>query len=254
MLFRSILGTAAYMSPEQAKGQPVDKRSDVWAFGCVLHEMLTGRRTFEGDSVAEVVGGVFKSEPDWALLPRETPEGVRRLLRRCLQKDRRLRLQSIGDARIEIEEAQRDPPPVPAAAIPSHWRAWLPWTVAALLALLALLQTTWSRPTTSAPAREVRFEVATPGTTDPVACHFTRRLEACFRCDIRGSLSLVAAQPGRRIGPTDRWDRRRIVSVLVAKQSLARLLYKRPAQSGRSRRWIGPATRNRSIPTRRGVG
>jgi eukaryotic-like serine/threonine-protein kinase len=164
-----ILGTAAYMSPEQAKGMPADRRSDVWAFGCVLYEMLTGRRTFEGDSVGEVVGAVFKSEPDWALLPGETPESVRRLLRRCLQKDRRLRLQSIGDARIEIEEAQREPPPAPAAKTLSTSRARLPWMIAGLLALLALVQGVWSRRDPAESAREVRFEVATPTTTDPIS-------------------------------------------------------------------------------------
>src|SRR4029077_14772396 len=89
-----ILGTAAYMSPEQAKGQPADKRSDIWAFGCVLYEMLTGRRAFEGDDVAESLASVIKGEPDWSALPASTPASIRRLLRRCLNKDRRLR---IGD-------------------------------------------------------------------------------------------------------------------------------------------------------------
>jgi serine/threonine protein kinase len=157
------------MSPEQAKGLPADRRSDVWAFGCVLYEMLTGRRTFEGDSLGEVVGAVFKSEPDWALLPDETPESVRRLLRRCLQKDHRLRLQSIGDARIELMEALREPSPAPAAATPARFRSRLAWTVAALLALLALGEAVWLRraPSTSSP--EVRLEVATPTSTDPIS-------------------------------------------------------------------------------------
>jgi serine/threonine-protein kinase len=100
-----ILGTAAYMSPEQTKGQETDQTTDVWAFGCVLYEMVTGALAFQGDTVSEIIAGVLKSEPDWTRLPVETPENVRRLLRRCLQKDRNHRLQSIGDARIEIEDS-----------------------------------------------------------------------------------------------------------------------------------------------------
>ena len=87
-----ILGTAAYMSPEQAKGRPADKRSDIWAFGCVLYEMLTGRRAFEGDDVADTLAEVIKGTPDWARLPSALPENVRTLVQRCLEKDRRQRL------------------------------------------------------------------------------------------------------------------------------------------------------------------
>ena len=88
-----ILGTAAYMSPEQARGKPVDRRTDVWAFGCVLFEMLTGRQTFDtGDTVSDAVASILKNDPDWSALPAETPEPIRRLLRRSLDKDRRRRL------------------------------------------------------------------------------------------------------------------------------------------------------------------
>jgi len=100
-----ILGTAAYMSPEQAKGSPVDKRADIWAFGVVLYEMLTGARLFVGDSVPETLAGVLKSEIDWTRLPETTPVRVRRLLERCLVRDRRQRLHDIGDARLELEDA-----------------------------------------------------------------------------------------------------------------------------------------------------
>ena len=100
-----ILGTAAYMSPEQAKGRPVDRRADIWAFGVVLYEMLTGLRLFKGDDVAEVMASVLRAEPDWTALPAETPASVRRLLRRCLEKDPRKRLSSIGDARLELDDA-----------------------------------------------------------------------------------------------------------------------------------------------------
>src|SRR5580692_2242365 len=99
-----ILGTAAYMSPEQARGNAVDKRTDIWAFGCVLYELLTGKPTFQGDDVTDILAAVVRAEPDWQTLPAATPAKVRDLLRRCLQKDKMQRMQSAGDARIEIQE------------------------------------------------------------------------------------------------------------------------------------------------------
>ena len=105
-----ILGTAAYMSPEQAKGKPVGKRGDIWAFGCVLYECLSGRRAFQGETITETVAAILKTEPDWALLSVETPPFVRSLLRRCLQKDPNLRLRDIGDARVEMREGLSEPP------------------------------------------------------------------------------------------------------------------------------------------------
>jgi serine/threonine protein kinase len=101
-----IMGTAAYMSPEQAKGKNADRSSDVWAFGCTLYEMLAGRRVFEGETLGEILAGVLHAQPDWHRLPAETPESIRRLLRRCLQKDPNLRVRDIRDARIEIDEAK----------------------------------------------------------------------------------------------------------------------------------------------------
>jgi len=99
-----ILGTAAYMSPEQARGRPVDKRTDIWAFGCVLSEMLTGTRAFDGDDVTDVLSRVLQRDPDFTGLPATTPRAVRRLLRRCLQKDHRFRLRDVGDAKAELDE------------------------------------------------------------------------------------------------------------------------------------------------------
>jgi eukaryotic-like serine/threonine-protein kinase len=99
-----ILGTPAYMSPEQATGQGVDASTDVWAFGCVLFEMLTGRPAFAGDSTTEMIGAILSREPNWALLPKDLPESIRRLLRRCLDKDLRQRMHHIADARIELDE------------------------------------------------------------------------------------------------------------------------------------------------------
>ncbi len=99
-----ILGTAAYMSPEQARGKPLDKRTDVWAFGCVLYEMLTGKRAFEGETVSDTLAAILMKDPDWAALPAGTPEKVKEILRKCLRRDARLRLRDIGDARLDIEE------------------------------------------------------------------------------------------------------------------------------------------------------
>jgi serine/threonine-protein kinase len=103
-----ILGTAAYMSPEQAKGRPADKRTDVWAFGCVLYEMLTGKRAFDGEDVSDTLAFVITKEPDWSTLPTNTPASIRRVLQRCVQKDRKRRLRDIGDARLELDEAPVD--------------------------------------------------------------------------------------------------------------------------------------------------
>ena len=99
-----ILGTAAYMSPEQARGQAVDKRTDIWAFGCVLYEMLTGRVAFKGDTVSDTIVAILDREPGWDELPTATPASVRLLLQRCLEKDPKRRLRDIGDARLEIEQ------------------------------------------------------------------------------------------------------------------------------------------------------
>ncbi len=97
------------MSPEQAKGKPVDKRADIWAFGCVLYECVTGKRTFEGETITEVVASILKSEPDWQVLPESIPYRVKDLLRRCLKKDSKKRLHDIADARLEIEELETSP-------------------------------------------------------------------------------------------------------------------------------------------------
>jgi Protein kinase domain len=99
-----ILGTAAYMSPEQAKGRPADKRSDIWAFGCVLYELLTGKRAFEGEDVSDTLAAVLRGEPEWKSLRPTTPPAITQLLRRCLERDPRRRLHDIADARIELED------------------------------------------------------------------------------------------------------------------------------------------------------
>jgi serine/threonine protein kinase len=99
-----ILGTAAYMNPEQARGKPVDRRADIWAFGCVLYEMLAGKRAFAGDDVSDTLAFILTKEPDWRALPTNAPAPVQRLMRRCLEKDRKRRLADVADARLEIDE------------------------------------------------------------------------------------------------------------------------------------------------------
>ena len=141
-----ILGTAAYMSPEQARGKPVDKRSDIWAFGCVLYEMLAGRRAFEGETITDVLSAVVRSEPDWAALPPATPPPVRRLLRRALEKDPRRRLADIADARWDLEDVSAADVGVQPAVVPQRLgqgtRA-LRWMAAGALGALAVSALTW---------------------------------------------------------------------------------------------------------------
>jgi len=158
-----LMGTAAYMSPEQARGKAVDKRSDIWAFGCVLYEMLTGRRAFDGATINESIAAVLNSEPDWDRLPEEKFRAIRRLLERCLRKDRTRRLRDIGDARLEIDEAQTDSPEHAAVVAPRRVRVTRAATVFLLLAAAAIAG--WM--TRSVPVLpEARLEINTPPTVD----------------------------------------------------------------------------------------
>jgi len=138
-----ILGTAAYMSPEQARGRPADKRADIWAFGVVLFEMLTGSRLFEGETASDILASVIKDEPDWSALPAGTPPRAVGVLRRCLAKDPGARLHDVADARLLLEDAAGEEPAVVAAAqAPSPWRerlAWLAAVAAVGVAAAALL-------------------------------------------------------------------------------------------------------------------
>jgi eukaryotic-like serine/threonine-protein kinase len=183
-----ILGTAAYMAPEQARGKPVDRRADIWAFGCVLYEMLAGRRAFEGDEVTDTLAGILRGEPAWDALPAATPRSIQRLLRRCLQKDPRERLQSIGDARLEIADAATAPAhemlvPAPKASTAS---SLLPAAVASVVTALVVGAVVWTlKP---APAGE--------------ESRVTRSLIGIDPFDQR-----PPAQPGMNTGPLARPDR-----------------------------------------------
>jgi serine/threonine protein kinase/Tol biopolymer transport system component len=139
-----ILGTAAYMAPEQARGKPVDRRADIWSFGAVFFEMLSGKVAFAGETISDTLAAVIRSEPDWDALPKNMPPQIRQLLRRCLEKDARRRLQAIGEARYAVEEAIANPrageialAPAPVAPAP-FWRRALPWAFASMFLAAAL--------------------------------------------------------------------------------------------------------------------
>jgi serine/threonine protein kinase/Tol biopolymer transport system component len=167
-----IIGTAAYMAPEQAKGKPVDRRADIWAFGCVLYEMLAGQKAFDGETVSDVLAAVIRAEPDWTALPADTPPAMQSLVRRCLRKEARQRLQAIGDARLAIEETLAGEAEAALSGQtaagraetggrrPLLWRV-LPWTVALIAAFLGAVAAhlvIW--PQRAEPA--IRFSVSPP--------------------------------------------------------------------------------------------
>jgi serine/threonine-protein kinase len=161
-----ILGTAAYMSPEQAKGRTADKRSDVWAFGCVLFEMLTGKRAFEGEDISDTLAAVLRGEPDWSAIPPSVPPHVRSVITRALEKDRRARIPEIAVVRFLLAEPSREPDTKPATRA-NRIPGWLPWSVAAMLAI-ALAVTAWRWPRTDRPSSmKLTVDLGTPGVLAP---------------------------------------------------------------------------------------
>ena len=135
----ALLGTAAYMSPEQARGKPVDRRTDVWAFGCVLYEMLTGKRAFGGETVSDTLASILKEDPDWSALPADLSPALRRLLRRCLTRAARDRLHDIADARIVLQEVQAGGDERPDATETSAQSSGVGIWLTAVLVLVALV-------------------------------------------------------------------------------------------------------------------
>jgi len=157
-----ILGTAAYMSPEQARGKQVDRRTDVWAFGAVLWEMLTGRKLFEGETVTDLMAAVLTRDPDLEQLPPKTPVSVKRLIRRCLERDPGQRLQWLGDARLELVDAEVDELEVSTKPEKSTALRLLPWAIAAIIAAVAIAMGLWDSPGAAPDSRQVRFTVPAP--------------------------------------------------------------------------------------------
>jgi len=163
-----ILGTAAYMSPEQAKGRPVDKRADVWGFGAVLFEMLTGHRCFHGDDTSETFAAILRATPDWNLLPLGTPPAIRRLLRRCLEKDARSRLSDMAMVRMELREAESEPAEQmvrSTVAVPSpqrpRVRAAAPYALA-IVSTIVTIAVAWQVRQPTASPQVVRFSIELP--------------------------------------------------------------------------------------------
>ena len=165
-----ILGTAAYMSPEQARGRSLDRRSDVFSFGCVLYECLTGKRAFPGETISDTLAAILRAEPDWSALPPPTPGTIRRLLRRTLEKDAKRRLRDIGDARLEIDEALASPEPEDRARVsaPARRRPPLLWALAgALLGIVATFSVgrQFGRPTAPVASPTLRAVLPLPPNT-----------------------------------------------------------------------------------------
>ena len=161
-----ILGTAAYMGRSRRVDSRVDKRSDIWAFGCVLFEMLTGRRAFDGEEVSDTLAAVLRAEPDQNALPAATPASVRRLLRRCLEKNPKRRLADIRDARLELDESSAEPlAETPSAGGRSPWRERIAWSLAVvgLVVAIAAAARLWQRETPSAPTAQ--FAILPPNGT-----------------------------------------------------------------------------------------
>jgi len=194
-----ILGTAAYMSPEQARGKSVDKRTDIWSFGCVLYECLTGRQAFAGETVSDIVACILQTEPEWSALPTSTPQRVRSLLARCLEKDVKRRLRDIGDARIEIEEVlatRRSASGAARVAAPARARSMV-WPAIAIIASITALGALLGprllvRPT---PPPPMRFEVRAPkgrflGDGSSISISPDGRLLAMIASDSSGRSSL----------------------------------------------------------------
>jgi eukaryotic-like serine/threonine-protein kinase len=178
-----ILGSAAYMSPEQARGKPVDRRADVWAFGAVLYEMLTGARAFQGEDVGEVLASVVKSDVDWSLLPADTPASVRTLLGRCLRKDSKQRLADAGAARLEIDDAIAAPSSAPAARVPLWQRAVFA-RVPILITIVAI-----------ALAAAIATSLRRPAPTPPPASSYARLALALPRGSELTDFPVVAISP-----------------------------------------------------------
>jgi len=211
-----ILGTAAYMSPEQARGKHVDKRSDIWSFGVVCWEMLTGRRLFEGETVSDTLAAVLKTDPDWDTLPAGTPEPLVRLLKRCLERDPRKRLRDIGEARIRLELWQTDPSSLAEAAggadAPAPRASRWPWIVTAAAVLAAGGIALFARPEPE-PPRALTLDILLPHQED-LAAHSGLNIQ--FSPD--GKRLAYRTKQGIRVRPLDEREGRLLPGTDQARQ------------------------------------
>ena len=210
-----ILGTAAYMSPEQARGEATDRRADVWAFGCVLFEILTGRGTFEGRSVSDVLASVLKIDPDWNSLPLNLHQRIRMLLERCLEKEVKDRYQTISDARVDVQKVLGDPSGVlvqpVAEVVQAAPQSKLPWVAAiAVTAIIAGLTVWFLRPIEPLPVSRSEYVL-------PDGRNFRRGARPVLRFSSDGSKFVYNAIGGavfalsRRIGVQSHfWNRGRV--------------------------------------------
>jgi serine/threonine protein kinase len=247
----ALLGTAPYMSPEQARGKPVDKRTDIWSFGCVLYEMLTGQPAFGGETTSDVVAAVLEREPDWRKLPSATPPRVVELLHRCLEKDRRRRLRDIGDASADLQLV----PAVASIATPvvSGRRRWLTIAAAAAAAAIVTAGAMWL-----APSRNEA--TAGPDLTQTIASRLTdyggTEAEAVLSPD--GRSFVFVSDHG---GTPDIWLRQvsggdpvRLTNDaasettsptgLTATRSISHVLRRQARRSGEWARWVGKRKRS----------
>ena len=209
-----ILGTAAYMSPEQARGKVVDKRSDIWAFGCVLYEMLTGHRPFDGETLTDVAAAILKNEPNWMALPPDTPARVQSLIARCLKKDPAQRCRDVADVRFQIEDAKPDRGGSEAVVTRRrNYREWTGW-IAAVLCLAAVLFLV-VKPSTTSVGDAVSFPVFPPEKT-VFSAAFNRTINVpSFALSPDGHALVFAAEtPGGRpmlwVRSLDRLDARQL--------------------------------------------
>ena len=204
-----IMGTAAYMSPEQARGKPADKRADIWAFGCVLYEMVTGGRAFGGSGTSEVLAGVIKSEPNWSALPGDLSATLHTYLRRCLQKDPKQRVRDIGDLRLVMEGAFESVVIVPGSRVTlSKLPLWLqpvPVTLGAVTALVVagLIVGPRNQEAVEPSTAQVRFEVSVP---EGLSMTFMQESPLALSRD--GTLVAYLTADGIAVRPVDSFETR----------------------------------------------